>query len=141
VANNYDVSIKRHNCTSGMILRPELAAGMAKLPFKLGVLRKRERLIFRPPEPNPAAAKRNNYFPSCTHPTTTLPSPPSLPIQRPGLITRQDAGATAPHNHDVQAFFYAHHFVKWRLCVGDLRVCRVPVSPVYQPAHSCHPFA
>jgi hypothetical protein len=74
VANNYDVSIKRHNCTSGMILRPELAAGMAKLPFKLGVLRKRERLIFRPPEPNPAAAKRNNYFPSCTHPTTTLPS-------------------------------------------------------------------
>jgi len=28
-------------------------------------------------------------------------------------------------NHDVQAFFFAHHFVQWRLCVGDLRVCRV----------------
>ncbi|CAI8878187.1 hypothetical protein EMIT043CA1_20128 [Pseudomonas brassicacearum] len=33
------------------------------------------------------------------------------------------------------------HSVQWRLCVGDLRVCRVPVSPVSQPAHSCHPFA
>jgi hypothetical protein len=27
-----------------MILRPELAAGMANLPFKLSVLRKRDRL-------------------------------------------------------------------------------------------------
>ena len=29
----------------------------------------------------------------------------------------------------------------WRLCAGDLRVCRVPIVPVFQPAHSCHPFA
>jgi hypothetical protein len=51
-------------------------------------------------------AKRFPPFLSCAHPTTTLPSPPSLPIQRPGLITRQDAGApSAPKTRFVGVFF------------------------------------
>jgi hypothetical protein len=52
-------------------------------------------------------AKPRGYpLPSCTHPTTTLPSPPSLPIQRPGLITRQDAGApSAPKTRFAGVFF------------------------------------
>ena len=49
---------------------------------------------------------------------------PSLPIQRPGLVTRE-LSATAPPL-DLQAFFYARNFVLWRLCVGRLRACRIP---------------
>ncbi len=37
------------------------------------------------------------------------------------------------------AFFCARISCLWWLCVGDLRVCRVPFAPVRQPAHSCHP--
>ena len=44
-------------------------------------------------------------------------------------------------NPRLPAFFCACISVQWRLCVGGLRACRVPVSPVSQPAHSCHPFA
>lgn len=44
-------------------------------------------------------------FPSCTLPITTLPFHSSLPIQRPGLITRQDAGAPSATKPDLQAFF------------------------------------
>ena len=43
-----------------------------------------------------------------------------------------------PH-YDCRRFFCARESVLWRLCVGDLRVCRGPVCPVRQPAHSCHP--
>ncbi|WP_191632999.1 hypothetical protein [Pseudomonas fluorescens] len=50
--------------------------------------------------------------------------PPSLPIQRPGLVTRE-LSATAPPS-DLQAFFYARNFELWRLCVGRLRACRIP---------------
>jgi hypothetical protein len=35
---------------------------------------------------------------------------------------------------------YFRHIESWRLCVGDLRVCRVPFAPVRQPAYSCHPI-
>jgi len=28
----------------------------------------------------------------------------------------------------------------WRLCAGDIYVCRVAFSPDFQPAYSCHPF-
>ena len=45
-----------------------------------------------------------------------------------------------PH-YDCRRFFYARRSVLWRLCVGGIRACRVPNVPVYQPAHSCHPFA
>ncbi len=41
--------------------------------------------------------------------------------------------------YDCRRFFCARIPVLWRLCVGDLRVCRVPSYPVRQPAHSCHP--
>ncbi|MCP1498988.1 hypothetical protein J2Y86_003695 [Pseudomonas migulae] len=66
--------------------------------------------------------------------------PPSLPIQRPGLVTRWNKGATAPQTR-LQAFFSSVI-----LCYGG---CAWDVfgragfldSPVYQPAHSCHPFA
>lgn len=37
------------------------------------------------------------------------------------------------------AFFVPAHL--WRLCAGDFRVCRVPIVPVRQPAHSCHPHS
>jgi hypothetical protein len=69
-----------------------------------------------------------------------LPSNPSLPIQRPGLITRVRYRRTSAPTHVCRRIFCVCITVQWRLCVGDLRVCRVPVSPVYQPAHSCHPF-
>ena len=66
--------------------------------------------------------------------------PPSLPIRRPGLVTRWNKGATAPQTR-LQAFFSSVI-----LCYGG---CAWDVfgragfldSPVYQPAHSCHPFA
>jgi len=45
--------------------------------------------------------------------------PPSLPIQQPGLVTRE-LSATAPPSN-LQAFFYARSFELWRLCVGRLR--------------------
>ena len=32
------------------------------------------------------------------------------------------------------------HLELWRLCVGDLRVCRFPFAPVRQPAYNCHPI-
>ena len=51
---------------------------------------------------------------------------PSLQIQRPGLATRVTWRTGAPT--DSRRFFYARRFVLWRLCVGDLRVCRVPSS-------------
>ena len=65
---------------------------------------------------------------------------PSLPIQRPGLETR---GTIAHRCHYLSRLlvFCASISVLWRLCAGGLRVCRVPIVPVFQPAHSCHPFA
>ncbi|SCX35638.1 hypothetical protein SAMN03159437_04896 [Pseudomonas sp. NFACC25] len=51
---------------------------------------------------------------------------PSLQIQRPGLATRVTWRTSAPS--DSRRFFCARRFVLWRLCVGDLRVCRVPSS-------------
>ena len=41
-------------------------------------------------------------------------------VWRPG-----QKGAQAPH-YDSRRFFYVCSSVLWRLCVGDLRVCRVP---------------
>jgi len=38
----------------------------------------------------------------------------------------------AHDNHDG-GYIY-RHIISWRLCVGDLRVCRVPFAPVRQPA-------
>ena len=64
--------------------------------------------------------------------------PPSLLIQRTGLTARSTIGAQRPHN-DCRRFFCVCTSVLWRLYVGDLRVCRVPIVPVRQPAHSCHP--
>ena len=74
-------------------------------------------------------------------PTSSLPAnfARSLPIQRPGLRTRVNCTRTSAQI-TIVGVFLCPHFVQWRLCVGDLRVCRV-VQPVSQPAHSCHPFA
>ena len=52
----------------------------------------------------------------------------------PSLRRRTGAPITSSRR-----FFCACSVVLWRLCVGDLRVCRVPSYPVRQPAHSCHP--
>ncbi len=77
----------------------------------------------------------------CAALSPTLPSNPSLPIQRPGLRTRVRCRRTSAPTHVCRRFFCACISVQWRLCVGGFRACRVPVSPVSQPAHSCHPFA
>ena len=45
-----------------------------------------------------------------------------------------------PH-YDCRRFFCARESVLWRLCAGYPRVCRVPLSPVRQPAYSCHPYS
>jgi hypothetical protein len=66
--------------------------------------------------------------------------PPSLPTQRPGLETRSNLEAHQCLNHVCRSF-YSRSRVLWRLCVGRLRACRFPRFPVFQPAHSCHPFA
>ena len=58
----------------------------------------------------PTGEKRTHLFPghnfpSCTLPITTLPFHSSLPIQRSGLITRQDAGAPSAPNPICRRFF------------------------------------
>jgi len=50
--------------------------------------------------------------------------PPSLQIQRPGLVTRGKSlrnSAMRP-----QALFFRLRSALWRLCVGRLRTCRFP---------------
>ena len=66
--------------------------------------------------------------------------PPSLPTQRPGLETRSNLEAHQCLTHVCRSF-YSRSSDLWRLCVGRLRTCRFPRFPVFQPAHSCHPFA
>ncbi|MEG0245491.1 MAG: hypothetical protein RR726_23965 [Pseudomonas sp.] len=50
---------------------------------------------------------------------------PLLQIQRPGLATRIEKAHRRPH-YDCRRFFCARIPILWWLCVGDLRVCRVP---------------
>ena len=96
---------------------------------------------------SPRAAWKSLIRSHLRHYLATIASPP--PARYLSAVAANSA--TGPDNPSkmqaqqrpksrLQAFFYARNFVQWRLCVGDLRVCRVPVSPVYQPAHSCHPI-
>lgn len=64
-------------------------------------------------------------FESCRNQASTIPFPLSLPIQRPGVVTRVIQGATAPH-HDCRRFFCASKRELWQLCVGRLWTCRFP---------------
>jgi len=48
-------------------------------------------------------------------------------------------GKLKAHDNPDGGYVY-RHIESWRLCVGDLRVCRVPFAPVRQPAYDCHPI-
>lgn len=61
--------------------------------------------------------------------------------RRPGVEARPAVGAAAPIT-PLQALFCVCGIVLWRLCAGDLRVCRVPIAPVFHtcvqpPPYSC----
>ena len=62
----------------------------------------------------------------CTDAPLGINSPQSRQPPRPGLATRENLAQSAPH--DCRRFFCVRSLVPWRLCVGDLRVCRVPSS-------------
>ncbi|RMQ79669.1 hypothetical protein ALP99_04915, partial [Pseudomonas syringae pv. tomato] len=58
--------------------------------------------------------------------------------QRLGLATQRKDKNT---HHRKAADSIGLTFALWRLCAGDLRVCRgLSFCPVRQPSHSCHPF-
>jgi len=65
--------------------------------------------------------------------------PPSLPNQRPGLVTRGKSLRNSAMRS--QALFFACN-LRYGGCAWDVfgRAGFLDF-PVYQPAHSCHPFA
>jgi len=39
----------------------------------------------------------------------------------------------------LERCFHTCKIALWRLCAGDLKVCRFSLLPVRQPAYNCHP--
>ncbi len=90
-----------------------------------------------------SSARGNLYIQKHTFGSHTfgLPSWSSSFTRRPGLETRGTIAHRCHYFYHDCWCFCASISVLWRLCAGGLRVCRVPIVPVFQPAHSCHPFA